>query len=74
MAERGREVAGGVQHVGCHHDVVAVRVEALVDGVRLNVQPPLVDERIRVRQPFFRLGEETCGDVGEGVVEPPWWE
>ena len=47
MAERLRQIARGVQHVGGDHHVEAVRRETLPAGIGFDVENAVVDERIR---------------------------
>ena len=63
-----RQVPGRVQHVGGDQQVVAVGLEALGDGVLLDIQRTVIDAFIAEARLGF--GEEARGDIRVGVVEP----
>ena len=70
VPERFLEKTGGVQDVGSDQQVIAVRIEALGNGVFLDVQRQIPDATVSVSEPLLRLGEESGGNVGVGVIEP----
>ena len=70
VGKRLVQTARGVQHVGRDDQVVSVGLEALIHGILLNVQHPVVDRGAPCVETRFCFGEKACGDVGVHVVKP----
>ena len=67
VGEGAAQVAGGVEDVGGDHDVVRL-IEALGHDVALDVERPVLDERVR-GELLAGPAEEVGRHVGVGVVD-----
>ena len=70
VSQRFSKVPGGVQYICSDDEVVAVGIEALVNGVCLYVQGLVFDGGAVFGQTGLGLGKEACRYVCKGVVEP----
>ena len=70
VVQRLVQGAGGVQDVGGDHQVIAVRIEALLHRIPFDVQHAVGDRRAAAGELRFRRREEPRRDVGVRVVEP----
>ena len=66
------QVARRVQHVGRNGQVIAVEVEALFNGVLLDIERAVLDASPAVSEARLRFREEARRDVGVHVVEAPF--
>ena len=70
VPQRFSQIARGVQDVGGDQQVIAVGVEALGDGVFLDIQRTVFDASAAVAEAGLRFREEACGDIRVGIIEP----
>ena len=74
VRQRLLQVACRVQYVGRDGQVVAVEVEALFDGVLLDIERAVLDASPAIAEACLRFREEARRDVGVHVVEAPFGE
>ena len=65
------QITGGVQHVGGDQQIVAVGIEALGNGILLDIQGKVFNGPVAVAKPRFRFRKETRRDIGIDIVELP---
>src|SRR6478609_2287619 len=67
MRERLSYIAGGVQHVGGHHEIEATRRKALLLRRLLEIQRLEAKARVRWREFALRAPQERARYVGKDV-------
>ena len=69
VSERVLQVLGGVDNVGCQHDVELVERKALLLHVVLHVEQPEVHHLLGRELGLDRVPQEVLGDVREHVLD-----